>query len=221
MYHLASLEPPFVSDDMDTLLNAIKYKMPKPLPGVFSVALRDFISKLLSKKMYERPFISEIFSLFPASFKFTSLIDFTNYNKVMKSDDQEFKKNIVDKGLQEIDNEFIALKNRQILSKMNFKSSVKKRKKESSNILAKVFSKTAKKREGNVNLKNSLVIPIQISAKNKRTAHKNLSILQNRITVHNDNDCENVSKRNESIFIKAPVEVKQMSGRFYISIATE
>lgn len=215
MYHLAALEPPFVSDDMDSLLKAIKYKVQKPVQGVFSTTLKDFISKLLSKKMYERPFISEIFSLFPSSFRFTNLVDLTNYNKVMKTDEKEFKKNIVDKGLQEIDKEFIALKNRQLVQKINFTTSFKKRNKELSKNLAQAYQNPKLKRQSSLKLKENLLNPSKVSIEDKHSIRRNHSVFQNKITVHNDDDeSDTLSRCSGSIANMAPIETKIKSGTF-------
>ena len=79
MHHLATLDPPFLNENPEILLKNIKYKNPKLLQGWYSQKLKNFISKLLTKKMWNRPFVFELFSFFPSSFRFMNLIDLSNY----------------------------------------------------------------------------------------------------------------------------------------------
>jgi len=88
MYHLATLEPPFMNEDIEVLLNNIKYKNPKGLQGCYSTKLSEFIMKLLSKKKSDRPFVSKLFSLFPPKFRFMNLEDANNYKKLVKAEDK-------------------------------------------------------------------------------------------------------------------------------------
>jgi len=49
-------------------LNAIQYKNPKPL-GLYSKNLRNFINKMLEKQKIKRPFILDLFKMFPSNYK--------------------------------------------------------------------------------------------------------------------------------------------------------
>lgn len=68
LYHLAALEPPFTGGSQKVLLNAIQYKNPKPL-GLYSKNLRNFINKMLEKQKIKRPFILDLFKMFPSNYK--------------------------------------------------------------------------------------------------------------------------------------------------------
>lgn len=86
LYHIAALDPPFPNPDIDSLLSDIKYKSPKPLPGIYSSSLESFISKCLSKKISDRPFINHLIPLFP-NHTFTNYIDLKNYKNMQKSNE--------------------------------------------------------------------------------------------------------------------------------------
>ena len=55
LYHLASLEPPFKSDNLINLGNMICQGKPKAIPHVFSRKLRSFIDIFLEKAATNRP----------------------------------------------------------------------------------------------------------------------------------------------------------------------
>ena len=65
MYQLAAFEPPFNEEGLDQLMHAIQFKQPKPLPGLYSPKFHGFVSAMLEKKVHRRPFIVDLFSLFP------------------------------------------------------------------------------------------------------------------------------------------------------------
>ncbi|CAI2364136.1 unnamed protein product [Moneuplotes crassus] len=81
IYHLTALKPPFVSDTIEGLLKCIQFKPPKHLQGCYSVKLKEFIYKMLEKQKSKRPFVTELTSMFPSSFKFERIVDTTNYKK--------------------------------------------------------------------------------------------------------------------------------------------
>lgn len=117
MYHLAALEPPFSGSSMDILMKNIQFKTPKSLQGWFSVKLKEFIYKTLEKQKAKRPFITELFDMFPSSFQLSRDVDILNYNKLKMSEDVFQKKNAIDTGIYAIDTEFNAVKNRQLIKK--------------------------------------------------------------------------------------------------------
>jgi len=72
--------------------------------------------------------------------------------------DASIKKSIIDRGLQEIGNEFIAFKNRQIMKKINFTSTLNRRKQQVKSNLANVLKKTqVGRRDGKLVLKDTLI----------------------------------------------------------------
>ena len=155
--------------------------------------------KLMEKKMANRPFVSELFSLFPSSFRFTNLIDISNYNEVMKSEDKEFKKNIIDKGLQQIDNEFIALKNRQIVQKMHFTNTFKKRNMQlTANIADAFHCNTNRRREGVLKLKENLFVKTKPAGSIKHKSDNVLNILKSKVIA--DNEDESLSRGSDIEF---------------------
>lgn len=60
LYHVACLQPPFKGENLIALGNSIVYQEPKPLPSIYSTKLQSFIFKLIAKKPYERPNVSDI-----------------------------------------------------------------------------------------------------------------------------------------------------------------
>ena len=74
LYHLATLEPPFSGSSHEILMNAIQFKTLKPL-RFFSKKLKIFIGKMLEKQKIRRPFIVELFGMFPSGFKLEREID--------------------------------------------------------------------------------------------------------------------------------------------------
>ena len=117
MYHLAALEPPFVSENIENLLKTIQFKTPKPLQGCYSIKLKEFIYKMLEKQKSKRPFITELFDMFPSSYQLIRDVDIVNYNMLKNRDEVLQKKNAIDTGIYVIDSEFKAMKNRQMEKK--------------------------------------------------------------------------------------------------------
>lgn len=68
-YNLATLEPPFQSDNIIALARLIIRARPKPLPSCYSSKLYEFILRLMDKRASMRPSISEVFSLIPIAIK--------------------------------------------------------------------------------------------------------------------------------------------------------
>lgn len=79
LYHLAALEPPFAHSNFDALMYAIQFKNPKPLGCCYSSKLRNFIHKMLEKQKIKRPFIGELFEMFPSGYELDRPID-VRYN---------------------------------------------------------------------------------------------------------------------------------------------
>ena len=69
LYHLATLEPPFNQNNLESLLYAIQYKQPKPVGIWYSSKLRNFIHWMLEKSKIRRPFITDLFDMFPKQYK--------------------------------------------------------------------------------------------------------------------------------------------------------
>ncbi|CAI2378272.1 unnamed protein product [Moneuplotes crassus] len=199
MYHLAALEPPFYSEDFETLLKNIKYKSPKPLLGCYSPKLKGFIMKLLAKKVSNRPFVAELFSLFPTSFRFMNLVDLSNFKKCGKIDDISIKKSIIDKGLQEIGNEFIALKNRQMMKKINFKNNINRRNQQITLNLANVFhQRQVGRRDGNPMVKDNLISKPKVVVDGDHSfSNDSDSIIRAVLEDNQGNSCP-FKKRNKS-----------------------
>ena len=65
LYHLASLEPPFLGGNLIVLGNNIVKGVPKSLPIQYSNQLRFFIDKMLEKKAENRPSAKEALELIP------------------------------------------------------------------------------------------------------------------------------------------------------------
>jgi serine/threonine protein kinase len=82
MYHLAALEPPFESDNIETLKRLIQSSSPKPLTGCYSVKFKEFVFKMLEKQKSKRPYIQEIIDMFPKSFSLIRPIDISNYDSL-------------------------------------------------------------------------------------------------------------------------------------------
>ena len=66
LYHLASLDPPFVGDNLIVLGNNIVKGRPKPLPPQYSENLSKFIERMLSKRPEKRPTARESLEMIPA-----------------------------------------------------------------------------------------------------------------------------------------------------------
>ncbi|CAI2386397.1 unnamed protein product [Moneuplotes crassus] len=116
LYHLAALCPPFACSNYETLMNAIRYKNPKPL-GLFSKKLSNFIRKMLEKQKVKRPFIIDLFSMFPKGFSLTREIDIENYDKLKLKESNLISKNDRDSCKHKINLEFSAMISRQLKSK--------------------------------------------------------------------------------------------------------
>ena len=69
LYHLASLEPPFLGGNLIVLGNNIVKGVPKSLPVQYSNELRFFIDKMLEKKPENRPTAKEALDLIPKEIK--------------------------------------------------------------------------------------------------------------------------------------------------------
>lgn len=194
-------------------MKAIKYKNPKSIQGMYSLKLNEFIFKLLSKHKADRPFTSELFTYFPSSFTFKNLIDINNYNSLVNSEDKTFKKNVIDKGLEGIDSEFIALKNRQLIQKFNFTQSFKKRNMQLTTNLADVFQNTAnRRREHSIRTKDKLGSKPKMITPLKYKSDNVLNILKSKVRIHNDED-DSLSRDSDTIFHTITTKNRNNKGR--------
>jgi len=72
---MASLQTPFMEENIKSLFNTIIYKQPKPLTA-YSVKFTDFVKCMLAKKKEDRPIIVDLIDYFsenkiPGAFKFS------------------------------------------------------------------------------------------------------------------------------------------------------
>ena len=65
LYHLTSLEPPFIGNNLIALGNNIVKGIPKSLPHQYSNELKAFIDKLLEKRPENRPSAKEAIDMIP------------------------------------------------------------------------------------------------------------------------------------------------------------
>ena len=65
LYHLANLDPPFTGNNLIVLGNNIVKGRPKDLPVFYSNELKDFISKMLTKKPEKRPNAKDAKNMIP------------------------------------------------------------------------------------------------------------------------------------------------------------
>lgn len=72
---------------------------------------------MLEKQKAKRPFITELFDMFPASYQLSREVDIQNYNSLKKNAKVVEHKNAVDTGKYLIDSEFNKMKNRQLQKK--------------------------------------------------------------------------------------------------------
>ena len=72
---------------------------------------------MLEKQKSKRPFITELFDMFPSSYQLIRDVDIVNYNMLKNRDEVLQKKNAIDTGIYVIDSEFKAMKNRQMEKK--------------------------------------------------------------------------------------------------------
>ena len=63
LYYIASLQPPFVGDNLIALGNDIVFKEPKELPSIYTIELQIFIRKLMEKRAINRPNANEMIEL--------------------------------------------------------------------------------------------------------------------------------------------------------------
>ncbi|CAI2384355.1 unnamed protein product [Moneuplotes crassus] len=126
LYHLAALEPPFAYSNYETLMNAIRYKNPRPL-RLFSKKLCNFIQIMLEKQKVKRPFIIDLFDMFPKGYSLTRDIDIENYNELKLKESSLIIKNDRDSGKQKINLEFNAMISRQKKSKESLNKLLKKK----------------------------------------------------------------------------------------------
>ncbi len=59
-------------------MHAIQFKQPRALPGLYSPRFTDFVFRMLEKKMTRRPFILDIFEMFPSKLELTKDTDLRN-----------------------------------------------------------------------------------------------------------------------------------------------
>jgi NIMA (never in mitosis gene a)-related kinase len=80
MYHMATLEFPFMDSNMNGLIKQILYKTPKLFAACYSTNLKDFIFSMLEKNKGKRPFIIDLFKYFPHNnYRIRNPIDTNNY----------------------------------------------------------------------------------------------------------------------------------------------
>ncbi|CDW86934.1 protein kinase domain containing protein [Stylonychia lemnae] len=65
IYHMTTLELPFQDTSIENLMKQILFKNPKPFQVGYSQGLKDFIFSMLEKNKSKRPFISDLFEMFP------------------------------------------------------------------------------------------------------------------------------------------------------------
>jgi serine/threonine protein kinase len=63
LYTMASLQTPFMEENIKSLFNSIVYKQPKPLTQ-YSVKFTDFVKCMLAKKKEDRPIIVDLIDYF-------------------------------------------------------------------------------------------------------------------------------------------------------------
>ena len=88
MYFVAALELPFNDKSLEGIMNKILYKQPPTFTVAYSGNLKEFIFAMLEKDKSKRPFVIDLFKLFPSKlFKIESPEDLANFEEYHKFTD--------------------------------------------------------------------------------------------------------------------------------------
>lgn len=68
MYQMATLELPFFDKTLSGVMNKILYKQPLPFQVAYSPQMKEFIFGMLEKDKSKRPFIIDLFPMFPRNY---------------------------------------------------------------------------------------------------------------------------------------------------------
>ena len=197
LYHLASLEPPFIGNNLIALGNNIVKGIPKSLPQQYSNELKAFIDKLLEKRPENRPSAKEAIDMIP----------------------KDIKEKIKTNGVK-----FYIKSKRPFSSAMNKIIAVNKE--EIKNIFSDDIKKEIKNEQNNLDKKID-IFNKKVYNYNDKTSKKNMNhILNNNhssgnfITVHNldNNNFKNIINNENKNLNKNEIKINENKKREFQSL---
>ena len=197
LYHLVSLEPPFIGNNLIALGNNIVKGIPKSLPQQYSNELKAFIDKLLEKRPENRPSAKEAIDMIP----------------------KDIKEKIKTNGVK-----FYIKSKRPFSSAMNKITAVNKE--EIKNIFSDDIKKEIKNEQNNLDKKID-IFNKKVYNYNDKTSKKNMNhILNNNhssgnfITVHNldNNNFKNIINNEKKNLNKNEIKINENKKREFQSL---